>query len=82
MEMDNFENNTAGILLAANRPTPLNPALIRSGRFDYHVPVELPDFKRREEILKIHERKIRFDFNQIDRMTSGALGYTMQAVTI
>ena len=78
-EMDGFEGNTGVIILAAtNRPESLDPALTRPGRFDRRVPVELPDLKGREEILKVHARKIRLsddiDFNKIARMASGASG--------
>ena len=78
-EMDGFEDNTGVIILAAtNRPEALDPALLRPGRFDRRVPVELPDLKGREEILKVHARKVRLepdvDFNKIARMASGASG--------
>lgn len=78
-EMDGFEGNNGVIILAAtNRPESLDPALLRPGRFDRRVPVELPDLKGREEILKVHARKIRVaddvDFNKIARMASGASG--------
>ena len=78
-EMDGFENNNGVIILAAtNRPESLDPALLRPGRFDRRVPVELPDLKGREEILKVHARKIKVadnvDFNKIARMASGASG--------
>ncbi|MDY5989578.1 MAG: ATP-dependent zinc metalloprotease FtsH [Coprococcus catus] len=78
-EMDGFEGNTGVIILAAtNRPESLDPALTRPGRFDRRVPVELPDLKGREEILKVHAKKIRIgdnvDFNKIARMASGASG--------
>ena len=78
-EMDGFEGNSGVIILAAtNRPESLDPALTRPGRFDRRVPVELPDLKGREEILKVHARKIRIaddvDFNKIARMASGASG--------
>ena len=78
-EMDGFEGNTGGIILAAtNRPESLDPALTRPGRFDRRVPVELPDLKGREEILKVHAKKIRVaedvDFNKVARMASGASG--------
>ena len=78
-EMDGFEGNTGVIILAAtNRPESLDPALTRPGRFDRRVPVELPDLKGREEILKVHTKKIRLsddiDFNKIARMASGASG--------
>ena len=78
-EMDGFEGNNGVIILAAtNRPESLDPALLRPGRFDRSVPVELPDLKGREEILKVHARKIKVadnvDFNKIARMASGASG--------
>ena len=78
-EMDGFEENTGVIILAAtNRPESLDPALLRPGRFDRRVPVELPDLKGREDILKVHARKIKVadnvDFNKIARMASGASG--------
>ena len=78
-EMDGFEGNTGVIILAAtNRPESLDPALTRPGRFDRRVPVELPDLKGREEILKVHAKKIRVaedvDFNKVARMASGASG--------
>ena len=78
-EMDGFESNNGVIILAAtNRPESLDPALTRPGRFDRRVPVELPDLKGREEILKVHAKKIRIaedvDFNKIARMASGASG--------
>ncbi len=78
-EMDGFEGNNGVIILAAtNRPESLDPALLRPGRFDRRVPVELPDLKGREEILKVHARKIKLsedvDFNKIARMASGASG--------
>ena len=78
-EMDGFEGNTGVIILAAtNRPESLDPALTRPGRFDRRVPVELPDLKGREEILKVHARKIKtegnIDYAQIARMASGASG--------
>ena len=78
-EMDGFEGNNGVIILAAtNRPESLDPALLRPGRFDSRVPVELPDLKGREEILKVHARKIKVadnvDFNKIARMASGASG--------
>ena len=78
-EMDGFEGNNGVIILAAtNRPESLDPALTRPGRFDRRVPVELPDLKGREEILKVHARKIKIaedvDFNKIARMASGASG--------
>lgn len=78
-EMDGFEENSGVILLAAtNRPESLDPALTRPGRFDRRVPVELPDLKGREEILKVHAKKIKLqdgvDFNKIARMASGASG--------
>jgi cell division protease FtsH len=78
-EMDGFEDNSGVIILAAtNRPESLDPALTRPGRFDRRVPVELPDLKGREEILKVHAKKIKVaedvDFQQIARMASGASG--------
>ena len=78
-EMDGFEGNSGVIILAAtNRPESLDPALTRPGRFDRRVPVELPDLKGREEILKVHAKKIKVaedvDFNKIARMASGASG--------
>ena len=78
-EMDGFEGNNGVIILAAtNRPESLDPALTRPGRFDRRVPVELPDLKGREEILKVHARKIKVaedvDFSKIARMASGASG--------
>ena len=78
-EMDGFEGNNGVIILAAtNRPEALDPALTRPGRFDRRVPVELPDLKGREEILKVHARKIKIaddvDFSKIARMASGASG--------
>ncbi|MBR3403023.1 MAG: ATP-dependent zinc metalloprotease FtsH [Parasporobacterium sp.] len=78
-EMDGFEGNTGVIILAAtNRPEALDPALTRPGRFDRRVPVELPDLKGREEILKVHAKKVRLadnvDFPQVARMASGASG--------
>lgn len=78
-EMDGFEGNSGVIILAAtNRPESLDPALTRPGRFDRRVPVELPDLQGREEILKVHAKKIKVDsdvdFRQIARMASGASG--------
>jgi cell division protease FtsH len=78
-EMDGFEENNGVIILAAtNRPESLDPALTRPGRFDRRVPVELPDLKGREEILKVHAKKIKVsdnvDFTHIARMASGASG--------
>ena len=78
-EMDGFEGNSGVIILAAtNRPESLDPALTRPGRFDRRVPVELPDLKGREEILKVHAKKIKVaddvDFSKIARMASGASG--------
>ena len=78
-EMDGFESNTGVIILAAtNRPESLDPALTRPGRFDRRVPVELPDLKGREDILKVHAKKIKVaedvDWNRIARMASGASG--------
>ena len=78
-EMDGFEGNNGVIILAAtNRPESLDPALTRPGRFDRRVPVELPDLKGREEILKVHAKKIKIaedvDFHTIARMAAGASG--------
>ncbi len=78
-EMDGFEGNSGVIILAAsNRPESLDPALTRPGRFDRRVPVELPDLKGREKILKVHAKKIKVtddvDFQQVARMASGASG--------
>ena len=78
-EMDGFEGNNGVIILAAtNRPETLDPALTRPGRFDRRVPVELPDLKGREEILRVHAKKIKVepgvDFVHIARMASGASG--------
>ena len=78
-EMNGFEGNNGVIILAAtNRPESLDPALTRPGRFDRRVPVELPDLKGREEILKVHAKKIKIaedvDFHTIARMAAGASG--------
>ena len=78
-EMDGFEDNTGVIILAAtNRPDSLDPALTRPGRVDRRVPVELPDLKGREAILRVHAKKIKVagdvDFGKIARMASGASG--------
>ncbi|MGI5967947.1 MAG: ATP-dependent metallopeptidase FtsH/Yme1/Tma family protein, partial [Anaerotruncus rubiinfantis] len=78
-EMDGFEANNGVIILAAtNRPESLDPALTRPGRFDRRVPVELPDLKGREEILKVHAKKVAIDdninFTTVARMASGASG--------
>ena len=78
-EMDGFEGNSGVIILAAtNRPESLDPALTRPGRFDRRVPVELPDLKGREAILKVHAKKVKIaddvDFSGIARMASGASG--------
>ena len=78
-EMDGFEGNTGVIILAAtNRPESLDPALTRPGRFDRRVPVDLPDLKGREEILKVHAKKVALapgiDFTTVARMASGASG--------
>ena len=77
--LDGFEGNNGVIILAAtNRPESLDPALTRPGRFDRRVPVELPDLKGREAILKVHSKKVRMsdgvDFEKIARMASGASG--------
>ena len=78
-EMDGFDASKGVVILAAtNRPDSLDPALLRPGRFDRRIPVELPDLKGREEILKVHARKVRLsdnvDFNAIARAASGASG--------
>ena len=78
-EMDGFDDNSGVIILAATtRPESLDPALTRPGRFDRRVPVELPDLKGREEILKVHAKKIKLaenvDFGTVARMASGASG--------
>ncbi|MBW9212593.1 ATP-dependent zinc metalloprotease FtsH [Trueperella sp. zg.1013] len=78
-EMDGFENNNGVVILAAtNRPENLDPALLRPGRFDRRVPVELPDLQGREDILKVHAKKVKtepnIDYNIIARMASGASG--------
>ena len=78
-EMDGFEGNNGVIILAAtNRPESLDPALTRPGRFDRRVPVELPDLKGREAILRVHAKKVKLepdvDFTAIARMASGASG--------
>ena len=78
-EMDGFERNNGDIILAAtNRPESLDPALTRPGRFDRRVPVELPDLKGREAILRVHAKKVKLepdvDFTAIARMASGASG--------
>ena len=78
-EMDGFDGNTGVIILAAtNRPESLDPALLRPGRFDRRVPVELPDLKGREAILRVHARRIKVaddvDYEKVARMASGASG--------
>ena len=78
-EMDGFEGNNGVIILAAtNRPESLDPALTRPGRFDRRIPVELPDLQGREEILKVHAKKIKLsgdaDFHAVARMAAGASG--------
>ncbi len=78
-EMDGFEENTGVIILAAtNRPESLDPALTRPGRFDRRIPVELPDLQGREDILKVHAKKVKVaedvDWNKIARMAAGASG--------
>ena len=78
-EMDGFDASKGVVILAAtNRPDSLDPALLRPGRFDRRIPVELPDLKGREEILKVHARKVKLadqvDFNAIARAASGASG--------
>ena len=85
-EMDGFEGNNGVMILAAtNRPESLDPALLRPGRFDRRVPVELPDLKGREEILKVHAKKIKLadnvDFTKIARMASGASGVELANIT-
>ena len=85
-EMDGFEGNNGVIILAAtNRPESLDPALLRPGRFDRRVPVELPDLKGREEILKVHAKKIKLadnvDFTKIAKMASGASGAELANIT-
>ena len=84
--MDGFEGNNGVMILAAtNRPESLDPALLRPGRFDRRVPVELPDLKGREEILKVHAKKIKLadnvDFTKIARMASGASGAELANIT-
>ncbi len=86
-EMDGFEDNTGVIILAAtNRPESLDPALLRPGRFDRRVPVELPDLKGREDILKVHAKKIKVgdnvDYNKVARMASGASGAELANIVI
>ena len=78
-EMDGFDGKKGVVILAAtNRPESLDPALLRPGRFDRRIPVELPDLKGREAILKVHARNVRMDetvdFNAIARATAGASG--------
>ncbi len=78
-EMDGFEENTGVMILAAtNRPESLDPALTRPGRFDRRIPVELPDLKGREDILKVHAKKVKLaddvNFHTIARMAAGASG--------
>ena len=78
-EMDGFDASKGVVILAAtNRPDSLDPALLRPGRFDRRIPVELPDLKGREEILKVHAKKVRLgddiEFNAIARAASGASG--------
>jgi len=78
-EMDGFDSSKGVVVLAAtNRPDSLDPALLRPGRFDRRVPVELPDLKGREAILKVHAKKVKLsddvDFNRVARMASGASG--------
>ena len=86
-EMDGFEGNAGVVILAAtNRPETLDAALTRPGRFDRRVPVELPDLKGREEILKVHAKKIKLendiDFSKIARMASGASGAELANIVI
>lgn len=78
-EMDGFENGIGIVMLAAtNRPDSLDKALLRPGRFDRRIPVELPDLKGRESILKVHAKDVKkseeIDYNQVARATSGASG--------
>ena len=78
-EMDGFDGSKGVVILAAtNRPESLDPALLRPGRFDRRIPVELPDLKGREDILKVHAAKIKIadnvDFNAIARTAAGASG--------
>ena len=78
-EMDGFEENTGVMILAAtNRPESLDPALTRPGRFDRRIPVELPDLQGREDILKVHAKKVKLaddvNFHTIARMAAGASG--------
>ena len=78
-EMDGFDGSKGVVILAAtNRPDSLDPALLRPGRFDRRIPVELPDLQGREEILKVHAKKIKIadnvDFNAIAKAASGASG--------
>ena len=78
-EMDGFDGKKGVVILAAtNRPESLDPALLRPGRFDRRVPVELPDMKGREAILRVHGRKVKMgedvDYNAIARATAGASG--------
>lgn len=78
-EMDGFDASKGVVILAAtNRPDSLDPALLRPGRFDRRIPVELPDLQGREEILKVHARKVKLgddiDFNAIARAAAGASG--------
>lgn len=78
-EMDGFDGSKGVVILAAtNRPDSLDPALLRPGRFDRRIPVELPDLKGREEILKVHAKKIKIDesvdFLQIAKAAAGASG--------
>ena len=85
-EMDGFEGNNGVIILAAtNRPDSLDPALLRPGRFDRRIPVELPDLQGREEILKVHAKKVKtepgIDYNVIARMASGASGLYNMSIT-
>ena len=86
-EMDGFEGNTGVIILAAtNRPEALDPALTRPGRFDRRVPVELPDLRGREAILKVHAKKIKtaddVDFHTVARMAAGASNDIEQATKL
>ena len=78
-EMDGFDGSKGVVILAAtNRPDSLDPALLRPGRFDRRIPVELPDMQGRADILRVHAKKIKIadnvDFNEIAKMTAGASG--------
>ena len=84
-EMDGFDGSKGVVILAAtNRPESLDPALLRPGRFDRRIPVELPDLKGREDILKVHAAKIKIadnvDFNAIARTAAGASGAELATI--